>query len=237
MVVQHKIRESVSTITVDYTKTLGITWTHALRKLIMSDYMDDLQCFIRESYRSSDEIYPRNPEDVFRALKLTPLNQVKAVIFADTPFPSTHANGLAFGSFKTARGLNKLPQTLAIEKSLAPDDVTLPEEFDPTMESWAEKGILMLNSALITNKEQDPKYNLVSKNFIREIVRVVNEKTCDCVFAFTSTKQAQAFGGYMDLTFNHMLVYPDGIDEKCSIFDDINIILETQAGLKKVIQW
>jgi len=237
MVVSHKIKESVTSVVIDYTKVLGVEWTLALRKTLDSTYMDNLQCFIRETYRSSDQIYPRNPEDIFRALELTPIKNLKAVIFADNPFPSTHANGLAFGSFKTCRGMNKLPQTLAIEQCLAPDSVTLTDNFDPTMRDWAEKGVLMLSTALITNKEQDPKYNLVFRNFIREVIEVVNQKMVDCVFVFTSQKQAQTFAQYIDLAFNHMLVYPDGITADCSIFTDINMVLEREADFKATIEW
>jgi uracil-DNA glycosylase len=87
------------------------------------------------------------PADVFRALALTPLDRVKAVILGQDPYPRRgDAHGLAF-SF---RGERSLPPSLrAILREVA-DDIGCPIPQAGDLTAWAEQGVLLLNAALTT---------------------------------------------------------------------------------------
>lgn len=81
------------------------------------------------------------PQNVFRALSLTPLPDVKAVILGQDPYPSPgDANGLAFSYV----GPRRLPASLKV--ILAEIEGTSLRNGDLT--PWAEQGVLLLNTAL-----------------------------------------------------------------------------------------
>ncbi|MCE4223216.1 uracil-DNA glycosylase [Methylobacterium sp. C25] len=87
------------------------------------------------------------PENIFRALSLTPLDQVKAVILGQDPYPTPgDANGLAFSYV----GPRRLPASLKIilaevvEATAGEKPVFHSGDLTP----WAEQGVLLLNTAL-----------------------------------------------------------------------------------------
>ncbi|GEP02814.1 uracil-DNA glycosylase [Methylobacterium oxalidis] len=81
------------------------------------------------------------PENIFRALALTPPEAVKVVILGQDPYPTPgDAHGLAFSYV----GPGRLPASLrVILAEVAPGR---PARGDLT--PWAEQGVLLLNSAL-----------------------------------------------------------------------------------------
>lgn len=84
------------------------------------------------------------PEDLFRALRLTPPDQARVVILGQDPYPTPgDAMGLAF----SAREGTKIPASLRnIFKEMEADLGAAPRSVDLT--PWAESGVLLLNSAL-----------------------------------------------------------------------------------------
>lgn len=89
------------------------------------------------------------PSAIFRALTLTPLPAVKAVILGQDPYPTPgDANGLAFSYV----GPRRLPASLkVILAELAsegePADLST-GDLTGDLSPWAERGVLLLNSAL-----------------------------------------------------------------------------------------
>jgi uracil-DNA glycosylase len=85
------------------------------------------------------------PEEIYAALRLTPLGAVKAVILGQDPYPTPgDAHGLAF----SYRGYERLPASLKrIFAELASDlGVDAPATGD--LSNWARQGVLLLNAAL-----------------------------------------------------------------------------------------
>ena len=83
------------------------------------------------------------PENIFNALALTPLTEVKAVILGQDPYPTPgDANGLAFSYV----GPRRLPASLKVILAEIPDPPAKPTTGDLT--PWARRGVLLLNSAL-----------------------------------------------------------------------------------------
>lgn len=240
MVVHHRIKESIRAIVKDYSNLIGNFWTTSLsEKLLKTEYFHNLQCYIEEVYNASDFIYPKLKSDIFRCLKLVRPSNVKVVIFGNEPEANVYSNGLAFGSHTSiSKNTQHLPDVIkTIKNCLDPANSKLIEEFDTTLESWAEQGVLLLNTSLISERGNEMKHEIVFRNFIREIIKEIVEVNVDVVFVFTSEKQEQTFKKYIDMDFHHILVFPKGITEHCSIFDDINIVLEETCGTSKVINW
>jgi uracil-DNA glycosylase len=86
-----------------------------------------------------------DPSAIFRALTLTPLPAVKAVILGQDPYPTPgDANGLAFSYV----GGRRLPASLkVILAELAPEGEK-PDLSIGDLSPWAERGVLLLNAAL-----------------------------------------------------------------------------------------
>ena len=93
-----------------------------------------------------------NIKDVFKAFKLCPYNNCRVVFIGQDPYPQRGvAQGVLFGNSSDTPE-NKLSSSLQIIKESV-INFEIPHNlitFDPTLESWAKQGILMINSALTT---------------------------------------------------------------------------------------
>jgi uracil-DNA glycosylase len=101
-----------------------------------------LAAFIRARLAAGATIYPPQP---FRALELTPLHSVRAVILGQDPY---HGPGQAEGlAFSVARGMRLPPSLRNIfkERRAAPDE-PLPDH--GSLVEWARRGVLLLNASL-----------------------------------------------------------------------------------------
>ena len=91
-------------------------------------------------------------KDVFKAFKLCPYNKCRVVFIGQDPYPQRGvAQGVLFGNSSDTPE-NKLSSSLQIIKESV-INFEIPHNlitFDPTLESWAKQGILMINSALTT---------------------------------------------------------------------------------------
>ena len=91
-------------------------------------------------------------KDVFKAFKLCPYNNCRVVFIGCDPYPQRGvAQGVLFGNSSDTPE-NKLSPSLQIIKESV-INFEIPHNlitFDPTLESWAKQGILMINSALTT---------------------------------------------------------------------------------------
>ena len=87
---------------------------------------------------------PIAPEDPFRALRLTPPQAVKVVVFGQDPYPTAgHADGLAF-SARTGKpaSLRRIFAVLAADRP----GFRPPEQW--ALDEWARQGVLLLNPTL-----------------------------------------------------------------------------------------
>ena len=93
-----------------------------------------------------------NIKDVFKAFKLCPYNKCRVVFLSQDPYSQRGvAQGVLFGNSSDTPE-NKLSPSLQIIKESV-INFEIPHNlitFDPTLESWAKQGILMINSALTT---------------------------------------------------------------------------------------
>lgn len=126
------------------------SWKNVLGSAIESKEFLDLMVRI-DGERANWNIYP--PEGlVFRAFQLTPFEEVKVVILGQDPY---HSFGQAHGlAFSVPDGVRIPPSLKNIFKELNAD-LGIPIPSTGNLTSWAEQGVLLLNSAL-TVKEQSP---------------------------------------------------------------------------------
>lgn len=102
-------------------------------------------CAAVDAERGAGHVVAPAPERVFAALSLTPLDQVRAVILGQDPYPTPgHANGLAFSYV----GPPPLPRSLVNIYKERAEDMGGPAPADGDLTRWARQGVLLLNTAL-----------------------------------------------------------------------------------------
>lgn len=113
-------------------------------------YFYNLEKFIFEE-RKTKTIFPKK-EDVFKAFKLTPFENVKCVIVGQDPYYNINqANGLAFSVNKGV----KLPPSLVNIYKEAHDDIGIGIPNHGDLSSWAKEGVFLLNT-ILTVEEGKP---------------------------------------------------------------------------------
>lgn len=124
-------------------------------------------------------IYPPK-KDIFRALKLTPYNNVKVVIVGQDPYHGENeANGL---SFSVHPGIKVPPSLQNIYKELR-DDLGYEMPLNGDLTKWANEGVLMLNAVLTVEKDKPASHrNLGWQLFTDYVIRLINLKEEPVVF-------------------------------------------------------
>ena len=120
------------------------SWRAALAGEFAHPYMAALLGFLKDELAAGKRIFPRGPE-YFRALDLTPLDEVRVVILGQDPY---HGEGQAHGLAFSVRPGVRIPPSLAnIYKELQAD-LGIPPARHGFLEPWARQGVLMLNAVL-----------------------------------------------------------------------------------------
>ncbi len=118
-------------------------WQMLLAEAKACDWWQKLSSFVASEY-AQQTIYPPRSE-LFQALRLTPVERVKVVILGQDPYPGAgQAHGL---SFSVAAGV-PLPRSLKNIYSELSADLKLPAPTEGCLNSWAEQGVLLLNTVL-----------------------------------------------------------------------------------------
>ena len=155
------------------------SWLKHLEKDFESDYMKDLKSFLKSEYEKKKVIYPQKSE-YFRALDLTPVEQVKVVILGQDPY---HGPGQAHGlCFSVQQGVRFPPSLMNIYKERQSDlNFPIPESGDLTR--WGEQGVLLLNSVLTVEKEKAASHQGQGwERFTDRVISIVNEQCPHVVF-------------------------------------------------------
>ena len=120
------------------------SWKDALSAEFDKDYFVKLTDFVRGEYLSGKTVYPE-PQNIFNAFNLCPLDNVKVVIIGQDPY---HEPGQAHGLWCSVLPRTPNPPSLQniykeIESDLGRKSVT-----NGDLTYWAKQGVLLLNSTL-----------------------------------------------------------------------------------------
>lgn len=120
------------------------SWRLALAEQFGAQHMRDLSAFLRAEKAAGHQIFPAGSE-IFRALDLVPLDEVRVVILGQDPY---HGKGQAHGlCFSVRPGVRIPPSLINIYNELETDLGIKPAPHG-FLEHWARQGVLMLNSVL-----------------------------------------------------------------------------------------
>lgn len=157
---------------------LNNDWDQLLHNQFSQPYYLKLRQYLIQEY-SQHEIYPAIHE-IFTALKLTPYKKTKVVILGQDPYPGPdQAHGLAF----SVKPQVKIPRSLNnIFKELNSDlNCSIPD--NGSLITWAEQGVLLLNTALTVRAHQPRSHhNKGWEKLTDYIIEVLNLKSEPIVF-------------------------------------------------------
>ena len=119
-----------------------MTWNEVFDSIKSKDYAISLNKFLDVEYKTH-KIYP--PRDkMFNAFRLTPLDEVKVVIFGQDPY---HEEGQAMGlSFSVPDDIKTPPSLVNIYKEIEMEYKTQFKNKGGDLTYLAKQGVLLLNT-------------------------------------------------------------------------------------------
>ncbi len=176
-----------------------MTWDELIQHELHQSYFINLVDFLKDEDRKKT-ILPLK-ENRLKALKLTPLDEVKVVIIGQDPYHNINqAHGLAF----SVESGQYPPSLKNIYKELV-DDMHVPYPKTGNLTKWAKQGVLLLNTVLTVEIHQPLSHqNHGWETFTLEVVKKVNEKQQPVVFILWGS-HAQKLIPYID-TSRHLII-------------------------------
>ncbi|MDQ6989064.1 MAG: uracil-DNA glycosylase [Mariprofundaceae bacterium] len=180
---------------------LDDTWYQALKHTRYTQPMQQLADFLQQETVAGHKIYPA--EELYcAALNATPLDKVKVVILGQDPY---HGAGQAHGlSFSVASDM-PIPASLRnIYKELQ-QDLGVESPAHGCLISWAEQGVLLLNSVLSVRQGEAASHRKQGwEQWTDEVIHTINREKSHVVFILWG-KDAQQKGSAIDAS-KHLIL-------------------------------
>ena len=154
-------------------------WLPSVQEEFQKPYYKELFQFVKNEY-NTHVIYPP-AEDIFNALHLTPLSDVKVLILGQDPYHNEHqAHGLSFSVLPEQK---EIPPSLQnIYKELR-DDLGCDIPNNGYLKKWANQGVLLLNTVLTVRAHQANSHQGKGwEQFTDAIIHAVNEQDRPVVY-------------------------------------------------------
>ena len=157
---------------------IGNRWDEVLEGEFDKEYYRRLRAFLIQEYREHT-VYP-DMYDIFNALKATSYEEVKAVILGQDPY---HEPGQAHGmAFSVKPGVKTPPSLVNIYKELK-DDIGMDIPGHGYLQSWADQGVLLLNTCLTVRAHQANSHRGKGwEQFTDRVIELLNEREKPVVF-------------------------------------------------------
>lgn len=217
---------------------LRSSWKTRIGGEFEQDYMQNLREFLILEKRAGKIIYPEG-KNIFNAMNFIPFEQVKVVIIGQDPY---HGPGQAHGlCFSVLPGVTPPPSLQNIFKEIEGDLGISPANHG-CLSSWAEQGVLLLNSVLTVEKNRAASHQGKGwERFTDAIIRTLNKEHSGLVF-FLWGSYAQKKGAIIDKDRHLVLqsVHPSPLSAHRGFFGNghfskANAYLQDQS--KPVINW
>ena len=155
------------------------SWLAILRQEFEQPYMQQLRQFLQAEKDRRKIIFPPGKQ-IFHAFNTTPFEQVKVVILGQDPYHGPNqAHGLCFS---VVPGVSPPPSLINIFKEIE-DDLGIPAPKHGCLQSWAEQGVLLLNSTLTVERARAGSHQGKGwETFTDRVIEVLNEHREGLVF-------------------------------------------------------
>ncbi|MCY4427990.1 MAG: uracil-DNA glycosylase [Halieaceae bacterium] len=180
------------------------SWLKALGNEFEQEYMRQLRSFLQAEKAARRVIYPPGPQ-IFNAFKHTPLPSVKVIILGQDPY---HGPGQAHGlCFSVPEGIDIPPSLQNIYRELE-QDLGVPAPRHGCLTSWAEQGVLLLNSVLSVRRGQAASHQGRGwEQFTDRVIAEINQQRQGAVFMLWGS-YAQRKGAMVDAGKHLLLKAP-----------------------------
>ncbi len=157
---------------------LNNDWDVFLQEETQKEYYLQLRAFLKNEYTTKTIYPPAN--DIFNALKYTPLCEVKVVILGQDPYINEgEAHGLAFSVKKGAQVPPSLKNIFTELKS----DVGIIMPNHGELIGWAKQGVLLLNTVLTVEARLSKSHAKQGwEIFTTAVIKKLNERQEPIVF-------------------------------------------------------
>lgn len=214
------------------------SWLQRLAGEFAQPYMAELRRFLVAEKALGKRIFPKGSQ-WFRALDLTPPEQVRVVILGQDPY---HGLGQAHGlCFSVPPDIRPPPSLINIYKELE-SDLTIKPARHGSLEHWAKQGVLLLNSVLTVEMGRAASHRDRGwERFTDQIIAQMNAKSDPVVFMLWGS-YAQRKAAFVD-TSRHLVLkapHPSPLSAHsgffgCRHFSKANAFLESRGG--EPIDW
>ena len=176
-----------------------MTWTEILAPIKNTEYFTTLWEKVKEEYQTTKCFPPKS--QIFRAIELTPFDEVKVVIIGQDPYHNDNqANGLCFS---VSDKVTAPPSLKNIFKELE-DDLGI-KKTSNELEMWAKQGVLLLNATLtVRAHEANSHKDLGWEKFTDFIIKEISDKKENVVFVLWGAF-AQKKAGLIDAS-KHFII-------------------------------
>jgi uracil-DNA glycosylase len=180
------------------------SWLRVLGEEFEKPYMQQLRAFLRAEKDADKVIYPPGAQ-MFNAFQHCPLPAVKVVILGQDPY---HGPGQAHGlCFSVPEDVPTPPSLVNIYKEIN-QDLGLPVPAHGNLTSWAEQGVLLLNSVLSVQQANAASHQGHGwEEFTDRAIAVINEQREAVVFMLWGA-YAQRKGAIIDSSKHLVLKAP-----------------------------
>ena len=218
------------------------SWLEPLKGEFESAYMQTLRQFLLAEKQAGKRIFPKGNE-WFRALDLTPLENVRVVILGQDPY---HGEGQAHGlCFSVRPGVRTPPSLVNIYKEME-QDLGIPRARHGFLEHWASQGVLLLNAVLTVQMGLAASHQGRGwERFTDAIIRLINERVEPVVFMLWGSyaQKKAAFVDSVDKGGRHLVLkaaHPSPLSAHngffgCGHFSKANAFLKAHG--QKPIDW
>jgi len=215
------------------------SWNDVLGAEKQAPYFQQIMSFVKQQRLAGKVIYP-SQDNVFNAFKLTDFADVRVVILGQDPYHGPNqAHGLCFS---VQHGVKTPPSLVNIYKELAQDieGFVIPQHGN--LLSWAEQGVLLLNTVLTVEQAQAHSHSKIGwETFTDNVITRISEHLDGVVFLLWGS-HAQKKGAVIDASKHHVLKapHPSPLSAHrgflgCRHFSQTNALLMQQA--KPTVDW
>ncbi len=210
-----------------------LTWHDVIGQEKQQNYFVDTLKFVAAERAAGKTIYPPQ-EEVFNAFRSTEFSQVKVVILGQDPYHGPNqAHGL---SFSVKPGIPAPPSLVNIYKELATDIPGFVRPNHGYLQSWAEQGVLLLNTVLTVEAGQAHSHaKLGWETFTDKVIAMLNTHREGVIFLLWGS-HAQKKGSIIDPVRHRVLKapHPSPLSAHrgflgCQHFSTANQLLEEQG--------
>lgn len=154
-----------------------MTWTEILAPIKNSPYFETLWQKVKDEYSTTQCFPPK--KQIFRALELTPFEEVKVVIIGQDPYHNDfQANGLCFSVSEQVAAPPSLKNIFAELKN----DLNI-DRSKKELDDWAQQGVLLLNTTLtVRAHEANSHKDLGWGKFTDFIIKEISDRKENVVF-------------------------------------------------------